>query len=408
MNAWRLTAAAAWMALVAAITLLPGRAPDFYTVSMGCLICGTRGSADAILNMTLFLPLGFLLGGGARALMRALVAGILLSTGIEVAQMFIPGREATLSDVAWNGLGSALGVGLHALVRARLTSGARAPGWMGRAAAVAAGSGVLAVGVLLEPSPTNDRYWGQWTHELGQMPRYPGTLLDARLDGRPVPPGRFPPDRDPASALSGDWRLEVIVQTGPPTRGLSPILSIADDAQREIVLLGADGDDIVWRERLRAAAFRFDQPNLRLVGGLAPFEAGDTVRLGVRRVGADRCMSVAGAETCGYAFTAGRGWSILLQSAGMSQGRRKAMDVLWLMLIFLPVGFFSHGRRAMAANGLFAALWFAVAVGLTSLVVSPAAEIAGGVAGLLLGWQAARVTAPARSSPPGSGRRAES
>lgn len=85
---------------------------------------------DAVLNIVLFLPLGFVyqLSRQDRERARwvqALVAGLTLSATIEIAQVFEPGRYPSLSDLITNALGAALGAWMGALA-VRRTDGTQA------------------------------------------------------------------------------------------------------------------------------------------------------------------------------------------------------------------------------------------------------------------------------------------
>lgn len=82
------------------------------------------GPRDALANVLLFFPVGYLyrLGLGRRD--GAILLGLFISGGIEVVQLFIPGRTPSLVDVAMNTLGAWLGALLHDLLttRIRMTS----------------------------------------------------------------------------------------------------------------------------------------------------------------------------------------------------------------------------------------------------------------------------------------------
>lgn len=75
------------------------------------------GTRDAILNVLLFMPFGFGLAGllRRRGFSRvataaiSLLAGALLSYGVELAQFFIPGRDSGWEDIFTNGSGSLAG-----------------------------------------------------------------------------------------------------------------------------------------------------------------------------------------------------------------------------------------------------------------------------------------------------------
>jgi glycopeptide antibiotics resistance protein len=73
-------------------------------------------------NVALFVPLGMLgvLALGRRRWWLVAIAGTALSASVELAQgAFLPGRVASLGDVAANGLGALVGAVLAALLAAR-------------------------------------------------------------------------------------------------------------------------------------------------------------------------------------------------------------------------------------------------------------------------------------------------
>lgn len=80
---------------------------------------------NLILNVVLFLPVGFLyrLITGRRG---ALVLGAMLSFGIETIQLFIPARTTSIIDIAANAFGAGLGGFLYQLISARLSLTSRA------------------------------------------------------------------------------------------------------------------------------------------------------------------------------------------------------------------------------------------------------------------------------------------
>ncbi|HEX2188967.1 MAG TPA: VanZ family protein, partial [Longimicrobiaceae bacterium] len=152
-----------------------------------CLFCGSRGLADAILNVFLFVPLGAGLALGGAGILAATLVGGAFTGGIEFLQSLIPGRDASPPDLLFNTLGCVLGA---ALVRS-------APAWLHPAPGrrrrwLAAGLGLpllvlLAGGVLLSPRPSRDVYAGQWTAELGHLERYRGRVVSAHVGEVPVP-----------------------------------------------------------------------------------------------------------------------------------------------------------------------------------------------------------------------------
>lgn len=147
----RFLATIGYLVAIAAITLTP-RSGEV-TVTTLCLICGRRGAADAALNLLLFVPLGWLAAGrlarsrrGAaygRTAAVGIAAGALASLTIELLQLPIPGRDASVGDLAFN----TLGAGVGAVVGRFAIAPRAAPG--GRAARLAAATGGGAAAILL-------------------------------------------------------------------------------------------------------------------------------------------------------------------------------------------------------------------------------------------------------------------
>jgi len=100
-----------WLGVILGVTLAPLEATDG-PPRMLCVLCGDGALADGVLNAALFLPLGAALTVAGWRPRRIIALGALLSCGVETAQLVIPGRDPSLSDVLFNTLGEALGVAL--------------------------------------------------------------------------------------------------------------------------------------------------------------------------------------------------------------------------------------------------------------------------------------------------------
>lgn len=110
---------------IAVITLAPFR----FAASPVNGLTSVFGVRDALLNIVLFLPLGFVyqLSRADRERARwalAFGAGLALSALIESAQVFAPGRYPSVSDLGTNALGAALGAWVASLAVQR-AEGAR-------------------------------------------------------------------------------------------------------------------------------------------------------------------------------------------------------------------------------------------------------------------------------------------
>lgn len=383
----RLALGVFWVGAVGLITLSPGgpAPPDADYIPNFCLFCGTKGLADAILNTVLFLPLGLLIGV-RRGVGAALLAGFVVSAGIETAQLaMVAGRNPAVGDLVWNSLGAGIGAVL-VWALARWLGRPQGPPLQARMTAVGLGALYLFLsGVLLVPVGTGARYFGQWTADLGHLDRYEGTLLAARLDGEALPRGPYPRGESPRETLEGDFTVEGRLVKGPPPRGIAPVVSIYDGEQREVVLLGAHGEDLVFRERTRAQALGLDTHDLRVADALAAQAVGDTLWIGARRVEGVLCLRVGGDEACGVGITPGRTWGLLMNLEGARPWFRMLLDTAWMATLFVLVGIVGGGVREVTAASALSAVLVALAVAGTPLVAGPAWEWIGLAAGIAAG-----------------------
>lgn len=381
---WRLLVGALWLVPVAALTLRGGEVDVEWLAEIPrlCVICGTRGTADAILNVVLFLPLGFVLGGRRRAAVVAIAVGGAIALGIELLQTALPGRHPSPADVVLNATGAGLGTLVHSVVVARISRGPRVGAWPWGGAV---GACLLIGGILMTPWPTDDDYWGQWMPDLGSMPQYQGSVLEAELNGRPLPSRRIDREGPHRELLEEDWALSGHIVTGPEPPAVSPILSIYDGRQREVLLVGAHRDALVFRERTLGDALRFDSPDVRLPGAFTPFEPGDSTTIGASRSGSTTCLRLGPTEECGVGVTPGRTWGLLLYVEGPGEPFRELVDLLWLCGLFLPVGFFASGTRDLVGAWLLGSSGLILAIVLTPLVVGPWHHVAASLLGAVSG-----------------------
>lgn len=128
----RTVVAIAALGVVALVTLAPRRivapARGLFTELMDAVIpasaAGLPYADERALNLVLFVPLGATLAllFSRRLWPLAIVAGLAISFGVEVAQTSIPGRVPDPHDVLWNTLGAAAGAVLVAVVRGTAAS----------------------------------------------------------------------------------------------------------------------------------------------------------------------------------------------------------------------------------------------------------------------------------------------
>ena len=97
----------AWALVVVWCTMRPGVATD--ALPWHALGGGTLAGVDALANLILFAPAGWVLSKADLRLRSVLLAAVAASASVEFAQHWIPGRTAILGDVVLNVGGAALG-----------------------------------------------------------------------------------------------------------------------------------------------------------------------------------------------------------------------------------------------------------------------------------------------------------
>lgn len=355
--AWELAAGIAWVALVGVLTLTPvgGWSPR---MSSGCLLCGELGGADLIRNILMFMPAGLFLARRRVSVTVAVGLGLLLSAGLESAQLVVPGRHAAMRDVLVNAMGVGTGVVFYRALAAGLLNANRA---VFAAAALLPIVAVALTGWLLQPLQTDDVYYAQWVPRRPYYARWDGALLDAAVGGTRTPIGRLRNTDEIRASLRAGGPVALTFRAGTPTNSLTAIYVVMDGVQREILMVGADGHDLVVRSRIRAVAWRLDQPDQRFPDFLARHLPSDTIRLAARFDALGRaCVSLSGEERCAPRAALGSAWGIVLWKGELAPGLRRAMDALALALLLIPLSLLTATRRgwpaALAWSGTVVAL----------------------------------------------------
>jgi len=392
----RLTRVAVIVIVAACVAILAATVrPDF---SLGarswtnCIICGGRGTADAIVNLILFAPLGVGLALARVPVGLAVLAGALLSAVAESAQTVLPGRDPGLGDLLFNTAGAGIGYALVPLTLALARFTDRTAARLSLAAGFLVALGVAATGWLLQPSLYPSAYWGLWTPRLGHLAWYRGRVTSAKIDGVEVPYRRIRDSAWARSALLSGRAIEVEAIAGPPVRAVAPLFGVFDDHHVEMVLIGPDREDLVYRYRTRAVALRLDQPDLRLRRGMRGIAAGDSLRVRVwSPAPGSHCLTTPAAQACGLGFTPGAGWGLLLYPESFPEWLRRGLSLGWVGTLVLPLGFLLR-RRWESAVALAVA---ATAFGALPIVVALRPTGAGEWLGIALGLAAGTIASGA-------------
>jgi hypothetical protein len=370
--------------LVLALTLFPSPGSTV-PEARWCLICGQRGAADALLNVILFLPLGMALARCGIARRGAFLTAVVLSASIELVQVTIPGRDASLGDLFFNGLGALAGAWVFTRAAIWMMPAARRA-WRYSLLAVGCALVVFALtGHLLESSPPQSQYYGFWTPDLGHLEPYRGRVLMAELGGYEIGHGRIRESARVRRLLLDRAPLEVMAIAGPPTSRLGGLLAVYDDAQREVLLVGPDRSDLVFRYHARATSLRLDQPDIRLAGGLRTIEVGDTLEVRVLSVPAGYCLVLDRQPERCSSFGIGDGWTLLFYIRGVASWLKITLGILWVALMVLPTGYWAREPGQLAVCVALVVVGLLLAPSVVALVPAGLGDWLGVLAGLSIG-----------------------
>jgi len=397
------------LALIARLTLKPlgGPLPSGFH---WCVFCGSFGAADFLLNIALFVPLGWALRTAGFRRWPIYLFGFLLAGTIETLQDFvISGRESGLNDIIANPLGGIVGVRLADHMRLLFTPDPKAS----RRLALGAAGAWLVLAILMPwlmgPSLPRTQYWEQVAADLPKFGKYTGQILSATYNGQPFRTGRL---SDSASAgmrdalMQGHARVDITTIPAPNEGGhLAPIVGVFDRERQEIFMVACAGQDLIFGIRTRLDDLKFHSPAHRLHGAIpcdSTSPTGDTIRIAatVDRVGlllaAERAGKTASARPDAGAW---QGWRLLISDNYGKQARYGPyLTALWTVLWLLPLGYWlgrSPGRWfGLGVGGLTLLVSLAIIpMGVGSRPAPPHVWIAGAV-GLLLGtiWTRTRLS----------------
>jgi len=139
--------------------------------------------------------------------------------------------------------------------------------------------------------------------------------------------------------------------TGAPPDELAPIVSVFDEHQQKVLLLGQRADRLEFEARIRGEDYRFRPLRFSLPGAV-PAAAGDTLRaeggfddrvlrLGIEGSGVTASRALEISPALGWVLVAPMTWPI--------GGEVRVLTALWLAFLWLPLGFYA-GRRIRSSG----------------------------------------------------------
>lgn len=370
------------IAAIALATLIPRDGGAVTQPLSLCLLCGQRGLGDFLSNILLFVPFGFALRRRGWPLLRVVLIGAAASLTIEVAQLgLITGRDPNAGDLLANTLGALVG----GLVMEKRSFWRPAAGSPWRAAGIATGVSILLLGALSLFTPYEPDA-GQFVVQLApgrpDMDTYLANVHSVRIGDTLL--DTTAAIRRPSDALLGN-ALEVQAEKHVPPH-LAPIVTVHDQHGRELLMLGAAREDLVYRQRMRADELRLDRGDIRVHQAfeVVPSGAMYNLRLRVDRTG--YCLELEGRAACGRGFTVGDTWSLLL-ALDWGSDERAVLRALWLFILFIPPGLPARRRRDTAAAATIAGGLLMSGTLLMGFAPTPAYQLIAVWAGILTGRQ---------------------
>lgn len=343
-------AALCWSLVICTATLLPKNSVE---VGSGfCLLCGSRGLADAILNLMMFFPLGLCLRLAGLRTRSAILTCFTFSLLIEFSQLsLVSGRDATAGDVIANTLGGSLGVVVARVLPELLRPGQLLAGRLVLISCLASLAPAVLFAVLLAPSSRAERYWGQWNHQLGRYDAYEGRVLEVSLGSVQVPPHEVATPAIIRWALETRRPLTLKFTAAPQTGSPATLFSIGDEHERAVLWIALQGTDLLVRWRMRAADLRLDRPSFRLKHVLDGIPAGQVVSLKIEHLPDQLIVEVDGRRVHSR-FRGSAAWTLLWQDERMPALPFEIFSVLWMALLTIPVAYWSAWRGKVLVYGL--------------------------------------------------------
>lgn len=325
-----------------------------------CLVCGTGGGVDVILNILLFAPLGVglaLYGVPAR---RAILMMLAMSALIETAQLWIPGRDSTLGDVVSNTVGGAAGFACSRYARIWLWPSP------GKATFLLAGWSAiwLAIQVVssfaFTASIPESGYYGQIRPVLGHFTVFRGQVIAAEVGPTVIPNAFIADGRALRHQLLGGATISVAVVPAEPTADVAPIVRVADTNLDEVLLIAQNGVDLVFAIRSAADAMRLRPPSFVLRDVFPGSDSArrtraDTISLTAQHASSGATLTAQSGATTTRGLvrvTTSLGWTLLLPWQWYISGSRleQALTWLWIFSLVVPLGYWAGSAAPPAGK----------------------------------------------------------
>jgi len=358
------------LAVIAALTLrpIPSQTRVSALTPVLCLVCGSIGLVDVLLNVLLFVPLGIALHYAGMRVARITLVGLGVSLVIEVLQLaVIPGRDASLSDLITNTAGVVLGGLLGATWRKLVFPGPSRALRIATIYAVAWAATWGASAALLHPDPRPGQYYGQWAHDFDDnRTQWGGSVREVRLNGIPVSDGLVPDEPLRDALEGGKFTLELHGVSGPQPHKVAQIFGLASSQGEIFVEWTQYGRDLRFMIRYGPSLLRLRSPVIRF-DYAAPADSGEAIHLIARERAGVLSAEVRTARdtvVATHPLTPSLNWTFALPFTYRWGFETRWGSMLWVLVTMIPLGYWGAiaggwrtaalavGGAAMAGLGL--------------------------------------------------------
>jgi hypothetical protein len=364
---WRLLAWAG-LAAILATTLYPtpGAQSGADRTPLLCLVCGESGGTDVILNLLLFIPfaIGLRLSGWTWG--RVTLACAALSFGVELCQyLWIPGRDASLSDLLTNTTGGSAAAAIAPLLRAAIAPGQRDAQRLVLVGVTAWIAFSMLTAWLFSPWVRDAAALSEHADSSDREYAYRGKLRGVVLSGDSMPDGRL--DAKASERVSDlfaqetfDIRLAVVSEPPPGYREWIYRLRIGSGQ----LAVSQQGTALVVEVPRRLALLEVYSPAMRLDAG-APDSAGVPFSIAAGERGGHVWLeSTVNGRTrrADLRLTPTMAWGLVVPLGYAFGPEVRFLTMIWVAALMAPLGYWGSrtGRPAIAV----AILAGAIAVGL--------------------------------------------
>jgi hypothetical protein len=384
------------MAAILSVTLypIPSAAGVADQTPLLCLVCGENGGTDVIQNLFLFVPfaIGLRLSGWTWG--RVTLACAALSFSVELCQyLWVPGRDASLSDLLTNTSGGSAAAAVAPLLRVALAPGereARRLVWCGATFWIALS---LFTAWLFSPWVRSAAALSERSTLSHRPFAYDGDVGSVILSGESMPHGWLAAQgsgrvADLFAREAFDIRIDVV--SGPPPKDRQWIYRLGIGPGR--LTLNQKGTAVIVEVPRRLALLEVNSPALRL-DGAAPDRAGVPFSITAgergRRVwlestveGRTRHLEMTLSPTMAWGLVTPFGYTFGPEA--------KWITLLWVATLMAPLGLWGGSTGRPATTILILAVVIVAGLGLIPWLSPagsvPAQDWAAAVAGAVAGW----------------------